>query len=53
MKGSRRLRYLNKDPQEVKWIKPSQRDVYFALFVISPILIWAIAKLWVLPIIIN
>jgi len=49
MKGSKRL----KNPLDIKWTKPNEREVYFALFVLSPLLIWVIAKLWVLPIIIN
>jgi len=36
------------NPKTVKWKKPSPRDVYFALFVISPILIWVVVKLYIL-----
>ena len=53
MRGSKRLKYLNKDPHKVKWIRPSDRDVLFALIVISPIWLWIVFKLWLLPIIIN
>jgi len=49
MRGSKRLKYLNKDPKKVKWIRPSDRDVLFALFVISPIWIWIVVKVWLLP----
>jgi hypothetical protein len=54
MRGSKRLKYSKQiDPHRVKWIRPSNRDALFALFVISPIWIWILVKLWLLPIIIN
>jgi len=50
MRGSKRLKYSKQiDPRRVKWIRPSDRDVLFALVVISPIWIWIVVKGWLLP----
>lgn len=53
MRGSKRLKYLNQDPHKVKWIRPSDRDVLFALIVISPIWIWILVKVFLIPMIAN
>lgn len=36
------------NPKTVKWKNPSTRDVYFAIFVVSPILIWVVVKLFII-----
>lgn len=44
--------YKKKDPSHIKWIKPNDRDVLFALVVLSPIWLWILFHIWLnLPII--
>jgi hypothetical protein len=44
--------YEKKDPKTIRFFKPKDRDILFALVVLSPIWLWIIFHSWVyLPII--